>query len=495
MRDDQPAAEQREEPAGQGGRHEQHGQQVDQAPVALGDGVVEQRAHHEGVGQPGQGAGDDRGQEADDLPAVAGHVPPHPPHQAALELPPLDPLGIAVGQALPVHTCASTGSVTVRIPVPTACRAVGSRPPGLRCGGPGRTGRAKGFEGDEMDVDALIDPEVAELLRSMPRFGAFTHEQLPKMRELRRAEVAAYRLSDAVERTTSWCRAGRRTRPGVRVHRPKGREGPLPTIYFMHGGGYVLGTYDDGRPPLRPRGARARTAWASRSSTAWPPRRPYPGPLEDCYAGLRWVYENADDLGIDPARLGHRRGIRRAAGSPPASALLARDRGEVPLAFQLPDLPDDRRPAWPRRRTSGRCRCGRRGPTGPAGRAYLGDLVGGDVPPYAAAARATDLAGLPPGARHRWVPSTASWTRTSTTPCGSTTPVVPTELHVYPGGPHGFDARTPGTTLARRARKMMEDWLARTMHSEPARVYGRARSPASATRRRSARWGVRSADS
>ena len=39
---------------------------------------------------------------------------------------------------------------------------------------------------------------------------------------------------------------------------------------------------------------------------------------------------------------------------------------------------------------------------------------------------------------------------------------VPVELHVYPGGPHGFDGLVPGTKLARRARKDMEGWLERT---------------------------------
>ena len=318
-----------------------------------------------------------------------------------------------------------------------------------------------------MDVDALVDPEVAELLAAMPRFGAFTHEQLPRMRELRQAEVAAYRLSDAVERRDHVV-AGLAGQPDVvvRVHRPKGREGPLPTIYFMHGGGYVVGTYemDDLRfdkwcPMLDCMGVSVEYRLA--------PETPYPGPLEDCYAGLRWTYEHADELGIDATRLGIG-GASAGGGLAAGLALLTRDRGEVPLAFQLLIYPmiDDRMtspsaqwevPVWP----PGANRAG--------WAAYLGDLAGGDVPAYAAAARATDLAGLPPGlvsvgALDGFLDEDVDYAL-RLNHAG-----VPTELHVHPGGPHGFDALTPGTTLARRARKMMEDWLARTMRREPARV-------------------------
>ena len=29
------------------------------------------------------------------------------------------------------------------------------------------------------------------------------------------------------------------------------------------------------------------------------PETSYPGPLDDCYAGLRWVYDHAEELGVD----------------------------------------------------------------------------------------------------------------------------------------------------------------------------------------------------
>ena len=73
------------------------------------------------------------------------------------------------------------------------------------------------------------------------------------------------------------------------------------------------------------------------------PETPYPGPLDDCYAALRWTHDNADELGIDKDRIGVY-GRSAGGGLPAALALLARDRGEVRLAFVLLDCPmlDDR---------------------------------------------------------------------------------------------------------------------------------------------------------
>lgn len=34
------------------------------------------------------------------------------------------------------------------------------------------------------------------------------------------------------------------------------------------------------------------------------PEHPYPAPLEDCYVALKWVADHADELGIDPSRIG-----------------------------------------------------------------------------------------------------------------------------------------------------------------------------------------------
>ena len=73
------------------------------------------------------------------------------------------------------------------------------------------------------------------------------------------------------------------------------------------------------------------------------PETSHPGPVEDCYAALKWLSTHADELGIDPNRIAV--GSSSSGGGLAAAlALLTRDRGEVPLAFQFLIAPmlDDR---------------------------------------------------------------------------------------------------------------------------------------------------------
>ncbi|MFN0095963.1 MAG: alpha/beta hydrolase [Dehalococcoidia bacterium] len=312
-----------------------------------------------------------------------------------------------------------------------------------------------------VDVQKLLDPEIAQALAAMPARGTISAETLPMLRDQRNLQMAAIQLSDAVERKDYLVR-GPAGSPDVvvRVHWPKGATGALPCIYSIHGGGYILGTYemDDLRfdkwcVQLNCVGVSVEYRLA--------PETPYPGPLEDCYVGLKWTYENAAMLGVDPKRLGIS-GASAGGGLAAGLALLARDRGEVPLAFQnliYPMIDDTvtsvssqwEVPIWnPAANRYGWA-------------AYLGPLAGTDkVPGYAAASRATDLKGLPPaliivGALDGFLSEDVEYAMRLTAA------EVPTELHVYPGAPHGFDGIVPGTGVARRARRDMEEWLVRVL--------------------------------
>jgi acetyl esterase/lipase len=169
------------------------------------------------------------------------------------------------------------------------------------------------------------------------------------------------------------------------------------------------------------------------------PETPHPGPLEDCYAALQWLFTHADELGIDPGRIAVG-GSSAGGGLAAALALLARDRGEIPLLFQLLIAPmiDDRT-----------CTLANPHPytgefiwTPQANRfgwtSLLGQEPGGaDVSPYAAAARAEHLEGLPAtfinvGALDLFLEEDMEYARRLMR-AG-----VPTELHVYPGAYHGF---------------------------------------------------------
>jgi acetyl esterase/lipase len=306
---------------------------------------------------------------------------------------------------------------------------------------------------DPIDITPLLDPEIATALTRLKMgFDTLTRESLPKVREFM-ANIPPLPLTDKVERTDHQVP----DRPGVsvRVHRPKNATGKLPCIYWMHGGGLVVGSnsgddlrFDRWCVELNCMGASVEYGLA--------PESPYPGPLEDCYAGLRWLHENADELGVNADCVGIG-GSSAGAGLAAGLGLLVRDRDEFAVAFQALIYPmiDDRQittssqwndPVWPPQ----------------ANRfgwdSYLGGLSGDDVPYYAAAARATDLRGLAPtficvGALDGFADEDIEYA-TRLRHAG-----VASELHVYPGAPHGFDALMPNTAVAKRAKQEMEVWL------------------------------------
>lgn len=251
----------------------------------------------------------------------------------------------------------------------------------------------------------------------------------------------------------------------VRLYRPAGATGALPCIYWIHGGGYMGGSYDGSNDVA---GEWALDFGCAVASVEYrlAPENPYPAPLEDCYAGLKWLVENAATLGVDPARIVIG-GASAGAGLCAALALLVRDRAEFSVTHQLLIYPmiDDRRTTpssqwdtWIWTKQSNDI----------GWRAYLGDLFGGDVPAYAAPSRATDLSGLPHayimvGTLDLFLDEDIDYAR-RLIDAG-----VPVELHVYPGGPHGFDgARLGGDApLGTRARADTASFLRQALRGTP----------------------------
>ncbi len=254
----------------------------------------------------------------------------------------------------------------------------------------------------------------------------------------------------------------------VRVYRPKEQAAGAACLYLIHGGGYVVGSYDMNDATLDAYCALFGCVGVS-VEYRLAPETPYPGPLEDCYRGLTWTFEHAADFGVDPARIGIG-GVSAGGGLAAALALLARDRGEVDVAFQLLECPmlDDRQC------TASSCSDGlvvwSREANSFGWRSYLGDLYGhDDIPAHAAPARATDdeLRGLPPalvitGGADGFCDEDVEYARRLDR-VG-----VPADLHVIAGAPHGVQLFV-GTEPARRWARIVREWLRPRLQSNPDR--------------------------
>ena len=247
----------------------------------------------------------------------------------------------------------------------------------------------------------------------------------------------------------------------MKLLQPKESDGPVPGILWIHGGGYMLGgTYMAGMSCGKMLAERYgavvvfpdyRLAWED----------PYPAALEDCYAALKWMYENAGDLGIDPERIVVG-GESAGGGLTAAVCLYARDKGEIPVAMQLPLYPmldcedtassaDNHGRVWNTRRNHW------------GWKHYLGELYGtDDVGKYASAARETDYRGLPPC--YTFVADGEPFYEETLTYVKNLQEAgVEAKVDVYHGNVHAFDMLQPGKEQSKAARRRLCEEFERHM--------------------------------
>jgi acetyl esterase len=117
----------------------------------------------------------------------------------------------------------------------------------------------------------------------------------------------------------------------VRVFRPAG-EGPLPLVAYVHGGGWVIGSID-GFDPLCRALANASGALIASIGYRLAPEHPFPAGLDDVRAAVRWLAENARELGGDPERLAIA-GDSAGGNLATVTARRLRDEGVPALRFQ-----------------------------------------------------------------------------------------------------------------------------------------------------------------
>lgn len=243
------------------------------------------------------------------------------------------------------------------------------------------------------------------------------------------------------------------------ILRPAGQKGPVPGILWIHGGGYMTGmaamVYGScGRMLARKYGAVVvspgyRLAW----------KKPYPAALEDCYTALEYMADHAEELGIrrDQLIVG---GESAGGGLAAAVCLYARDKGRIPVAFQIPLYPMlDCFDTPSSRDNHGRNWNTRRNHWG--WKHYLGDLYGSpSVPKYASPSRETDYTGLPPAYTYvldgePFLDETRTYIR-NLQEAG-----VDAAVDVYHGDFHGFDVFFWTRNAKTAKRKLCEHYAAR----------------------------------
>ena len=310
----------------------------------------------------------------------------------------------------------------------------------------------------------LIDPESREpldqLLEALP--GGFN--AIPDI--VARREAVAQLLASIAEPPSPNVTREDRAVPGpegapdisVRVYRPAHATGTLPGIYFIHGGGMILGDVE-GEDAVAEQVCEQVGAVVVSVEYRLAPEHPHPAPSEDCYAGLVWMARNAVELGFDPQRLAVYGGSA-GGGLTIAVALLARDRGFPAIRFQMPIYPmiDDTNET-PSSHEITDVGIWDRSANIEAWQWYLG---GGKPDKYAAPARAEDLSGLPPafidvGTVDMFRDEDIAFAM-RLMQAG-----VPTELHVNPGAYHASEAFAPQAALSQRIWERRFDALRRAL--------------------------------
>ncbi len=319
-----------------------------------------------------------------------------------------------------------------------------------------------------------FDPECAAALPAVP--GWLSQPVTPGTIRTRRAgeRMVPLPTDDALRRGGRFT-VEERSVPGpegapeisLLICLPASSTAPTAAVYHVHGGGMIGGNKRTTILEVLDWAQELEMAVVSVDYRLAPEHR-YPAQVEDCYAGLIWIAAHAAELNIDPARV-VLAGVSAGGGLAAALALLARDRTGPALAGQLLMCPmlDDRNDTGSARQLAG-LGVWDRTSNETGWTALLGDARSGPgVSPYAAPARAADLSRLPPafidvGSAETFRDESVAYASRLWQAGGVA------ELHVWPGGFHGYPGLAPQARISRETVAMRLRWLRRLLSSLPA---------------------------
>jgi acetyl esterase/lipase len=308
-----------------------------------------------------------------------------------------------------------------------------------------------------------LDPELIAKLAEIPLVSTLNRDILAQMR-LYNVPAETFLEGRSIERRETTVRTADGFDLPVTILLPAGNVASgAPCIYWVHGGGMVMGDrFANLDIPLE---------WLERFGAVvvtvdyrLAPEVSGTTLVEDCYQGLRWVADNAAELGIDPSRIvvaGASAGGGLAAGM----TLMARDLGGPAIAAQVLICPmlDHRNVTTSSLQYSGGTGVWTREMNAFGWQSVLGDRSGEDVPSYISAALEQNLSGLPTtyidaGSAEVFRDEDVAYADGIWAAGGQV------ELHIWAGGFHGFDALFPELRLSVAARQARTAWLDRVLN-------------------------------
>ena len=191
-----------------------------------------------------------------------------------------------------------------------------------------------------MTTKHLLHPELLPIIEEFEPFR-FSPENIAEFRSSRSGLIQLGDANSAGVNRQAITISSPDTDIPCLLYTPKKRK-PTAAYLHIHGGGFVAGQ-KEGSDPMNTKISSRLGVAVLAVGYRLAPEHPAPAGLNDCYAGLAWLYEQATTLGYDPSRIAIG-GESAGGGLAAALAIHARDVGKYAICHQHLTLPmlDDR---------------------------------------------------------------------------------------------------------------------------------------------------------